>query len=65
VQGKYDPEPVHLYLWVDEECPEFCLVRHLLVYVYLAGIKAGFLFPMEKELMAMPPADGTFTTGLS
>jgi hypothetical protein len=49
VQGKCDPKPVHLYLWSDETCPEFCPVRHLLLYLYLTGISDGHLFPNLKK----------------
>jgi uncharacterized protein YlxP (DUF503 family) len=52
-------------MWLDDENPEFCPVRHLLVYVYLAGIKGGFLFPSKKELVMTPPNNGIFETGIS
>jgi hypothetical protein len=49
VQGKCDPRPVYLYLWCDEENPEFCPVRHLLLYLYITGISDGHLFPDLKK----------------
>ena len=49
VQGKCDPKPVYLFLWADEENPEFCPVRHLLLYLYITGISAGHLFPDLKK----------------
>ena len=45
VKGKSDKEWVTLLIWSDNENPEFCLVRHLLVYLKLTGITGGFLFP--------------------
>ena len=41
-------------LWTDDECPEFCLVCLLLVYIYVSKIKGGFLFPSEVELNTLP-----------
>jgi hypothetical protein len=40
---------VYLFLWADEENPEFCPVRHLLLYLYITGISAGHLFPDLKK----------------
>jgi hypothetical protein len=45
VQGKSDSSPVILSLWADDIIPEFCPVRHLLVYLHLSGISQGYLFP--------------------
>ena len=38
VKGKSDKEWVTLLIWSDNENPEFCLVRHLLVYLKSTGI---------------------------
>lgn len=65
VQGKADDDVVHLYIWMDDENPEFCPVRHLFVYVYVAGVKGGFLFPSKKELLVNRPENGIFETGIS
>ena len=62
--GKSDAGWIHLFLWNDEECPEFCPVSILLCYVHCAGIKGGFLFPSEEELKT-PPDNGVFVTQLS
>jgi hypothetical protein len=45
VKGKSDKHPVYIYLWADDDNPEFCPVRHLLIYLFLTGIKSGLLFP--------------------
>ena len=65
VQGKADDDVVHLYIWMDDENPEFCPVRHLFVYVYVAGVQGGFLFPSKNELMENRPENGIFETGIS
>ena len=65
VQGKADDDVAHLYIWMDDENPEFCPVRHLFVYVHVAGVKGGFLFPSQNELMVNRPANGIFETGIS
>ena len=41
IQGKCDVIPVHLQIFLDNDCTEFCPVRHLLVYVAMAGITEG------------------------
>ena len=64
VFGKSDKDWVTLMLWTDDECPEFCPVRLLLVYIYVSKIKGGFLFPSEAELNN-PPSDGIFVTQVS
>ena len=59
--GKSD-KVVHKFLiFASDDCPEFCPLRHLLLYVYLTKMKGGYLFPNEKELNN-PPADGIFRT---
>jgi hypothetical protein len=45
VKGKCDLQEVFLYLWANDTYPELCPVRHLLLYVFLTGIKGGLLFP--------------------
>lgn len=45
VQGKSDLNEVHLHLYCDNECTEFCPVRHLLVYMAWSGITSGLIFP--------------------
>ena len=51
VMGKCDGKEVNLWIWADDENPELCPVRHLLVYMYLAEIKGGYLFPKKAELL--------------
>ena len=41
IRGKSDKNPVRLQLFKDNECPEFCPVRHLLVYLACSGISSG------------------------
>jgi hypothetical protein len=39
-----------LQIFDDVECPEFCPMNHLLVYVAMSGIQqSGPLFPSFKE----------------
>jgi hypothetical protein len=38
----------------DEENPEFCPLRHLLIYIYLIKIKDGHLFPPASVLNSLP-----------
>jgi hypothetical protein len=46
--------------------PEFCPVRHLFVYLYLSGIKDGFVFPPWQDITGKaPPADGVYKNHLS
>ena len=59
--GKTDEWSVSLKIWADHENTDLCVVRHLLIYLYCAGIKAGSLFPSEQELNN-PPDDGQFKT---
>ena len=61
VFGKADTELITLTLWTDDECPEFCPVCLLLVYIHLNKIQGGFLFPSKMELLN-PPSDGVFVT---
>ena len=50
VMGKTDKKPVHLILYADDDYPDLCPVRALLVYVHCAGIQGGWLFPKPQEL---------------
>lgn len=56
-QGKTDKVPVTLILWADDSNPEFCPVRHLLVYIYLLGAKDGFLFPCYDSMIKLLRGD--------
>ena len=47
VFGKADTDWVSLTLWMDDECPEFCPVCLLLVYIHLTKIQGGFPFPIR------------------
>ena len=48
----------------NDETPDFCTIRHLLPYIFVAGIKGGYIFPTEAELLN-PPSDGIFKTFIS
>jgi hypothetical protein len=37
IKGKTDRQPVYLMLWADHDTPFLCPVRHLLVFIHLAG----------------------------
>jgi len=50
IWGKKEKGWRYYWLWVDDEYPDLCPVRHLLIFVHLSGIQEGFLFPTEKEL---------------
>jgi hypothetical protein len=63
IKGKKDDDWKYYWLWMDEDYPSICPVRHLLIYVYLANIKEGYLFPTSKEL-SNPPDDGNYVTNL-
>jgi hypothetical protein len=64
VFGKDDTDWVMLTLWMDDECPEFCPVCLLLVYIHFTKIQGDFLFPSELEPLN-PPSDGVFVTQIS
>jgi hypothetical protein len=61
VRGKADKVPVTFRLHSDNDNPDFCPIRPLLVYMHLIGYKGGNLFPSADELHKRP-ADGIFTT---
>jgi hypothetical protein len=63
-KGKTDKKWKHYWLRVDDEYPDMCPVRHLLVYFRLSGIKSGYLFPTEKE-MKKAPVDGHYESEVS
>jgi hypothetical protein len=64
-KGKTDNGWKYFWLWVDDECPDFCPVCHLLIYVHLAKIKHRYIFPSEKESCKSPPTDSDFKTFVS
>ena len=45
VCGKRDESNINLVIWEDHFCPEFSPVRLLLLWIRVAGIKGGYLFP--------------------
>jgi hypothetical protein len=53
VQGKTDKAPVKLMIWVDDEFPEFCPVRHLMAWIGMSNITSGFLFPSADKINEM------------
>ena len=64
IWGKTDHEYKYYWLWVDDEFPELCPVRHLLIFIYLSGIKAGPVFPAWREMTtaARTKSSGTVET---
>jgi hypothetical protein len=67
VKGKQDGRIVHLWIWADDECPDLCPVRHLLVYLFKTKHKGGPLFPTATELLQRKPENwnGLYTTQVS
>ncbi|KAJ3258571.1 hypothetical protein HK103_003531 [Boothiomyces macroporosus] len=63
IRGKTDNNRVDLFLWVDDENPKFCPIRHLLVYVYFLNLQQGHLFPDTAELHDRP-GTGIYNTWL-
>ena len=64
VKGKCDQKIRPIWVWADDEHPDLCPVRPLLLYIWLSGIKQGSLFPKPAELSATEeaPANATTTT---
>jgi hypothetical protein len=50
VNGKADLEDITLSIFRDDENKEFCLVRALLIYLAMARITKGLLFPKYENL---------------
>jgi hypothetical protein len=49
-------------MWRDWDYPDLCPLIHLLVYIYLAGIKLGCIFPPDKDLLNKNVGtDGNYT----
>jgi hypothetical protein len=64
IQGKSDRQKKYLYIWADECCPEFCPLRHLLVYLSLTGIRTGLLFPYFNKIqtpLVVPETEWKYT----
>lgn len=61
ILGKSDTRPIAFRLNADNDHPEFCPVRPLLVYMHLINYKGGFLFPDADELRNRPQ-DGIYKT---
>lgn len=61
VYGKADLLWIKQKMNADNEYPELCPCRPMLIYLHLIGIKGGYIFPSERELMN-PPADGVYKT---
>jgi hypothetical protein len=65
VMGKCDQNYRKNWLWADDECPDLCPVRPLLIYLFLSGMKKGSpLFPSAEELNGQKPGDGIYKTEL-
>jgi hypothetical protein len=52
VRGKSDLDWVSLTLWRDDQNPEFCPIRALMVYLAKANLKDGYLFPKVQHVSA-------------
>jgi hypothetical protein len=51
ISGKKDGgQKIYFNLWPDYDYPEFDALAHLLIYIYVAGIRGGVLFPPDKDL---------------
>lgn len=50
IMGKSDNQPVTLLIYRDDVRPDWCLVRHILVWLYVTGISSGYLFPSRAYL---------------
>lgn len=61
VNGKADQGWIQQKLHADNEYPELCPVRPLLIYMHVIGVQGGFLFPSDDEL-SHPPDDGIYKT---
>lgn len=62
VNGKADQKWIKQKLFADDEYPDLCPVRPLLVYMHLIGIKGGYLFPSANEILNECPANGIYKT---
>ncbi|KAI3655213.1 hypothetical protein MP638_001555, partial [Amoeboaphelidium occidentale] len=51
IKGKTDATIVRLQLWAADDVPSSCPVRHLLAWLFLTGIRSGYLFPSYKSLI--------------
>ena len=53
IKGKTDKRGIYLNLWRNDEFPEFCAVRHLLLLIALVGLDCedGVLFMSKEELL--------------
>ena len=62
ISGKMEKgKELYFNLWRNMEHTDICPLTHLLVYVYKAGIKGGYLFPPDKDLnRTVPPDDGVY-----
>jgi hypothetical protein len=62
VYGKADKKWIKQKLFADDEYPDLCPVRPLLIYMHLIGIKGGNLFPSANEILNDRPTDGIYKT---
>ena len=51
--GKSEVQIVFLNLWRDEDVPELDVINHLLPFLYITGIKKGFIFPNDAKLLSI------------
>ena len=47
IKGKTDEDWLRFFIYRSDDCPEFCAMRHLLVYLHCCNIEgdSGWLFP--------------------
>lgn len=50
IKGKSDSTIVRLQLWAADDVPSSCPVRHLFAWLFLTGIRSGYLFPSYRSL---------------
>jgi hypothetical protein len=49
IKEKSDPFPLPLIIWANDEFPELCPVRHLLMSIALTGVQSGYIFGKPYE----------------
>lgn len=50
IKGKRDIDWVFLKMWADNECPDLCPVRALLIWLAVSKIEDGFIFPPRVDI---------------
>jgi hypothetical protein len=47
IKGKSDETFKALMIWRNDSVPELCLVRHLLLWIHISGIRSSYLFGLQ------------------